>query len=675
MQAVPERALRPVPFSRYEWIALIGIVLVAALLRLALPGVVEFKQDEANLSLMARDMATGRSFPLRSIDSSVGIPQPPTSVYFFVPPYLLSSDPVFATQFTAFTNVLAVLIAYRVTRRYYGPTAAIVAAALFAASPWAVIFSRKLWPPDQLAFLTLLTLWAGLAGFVEGRRWGQLLFLPLLSFTGQNHYLNFVLIFPAAYLLWVGRDRLKREFWLSLPITLLVWLPFLLGPAFSALISSVRGGGGIFRAGSAPRPFGFSPEALANWWELLSGSGIGVWAGQRAELFVQGLSAVLAVIMPLWNAIPALAAAATFYLLIRAVRGQNITRPVDRTLIIWLVSTPLVFSFTWFPEFNDHYLIPAHAAPFIALGIGAAALIGALKQAAIRRGGIAVGAAALLIGVLSQQAVMHTLLDFVNTQATPGGFGTPLGYYMHARNLILRAEPKSILAKLDGQYIGYNDMTSVWNFLLYDVPTVRFLQDGIEVFPAESVMYLTDECTPIVDDPTRYMYFRYRPDIQTGLPEGCLQAIPLQDPAWSGLGYTPVETPVFANTAHVTHYRWQPETGCLSLAWRAERPATGPANDFFQVMAHFTDANGQTISGLQADGYFWNGRYWRSGDVIVRHLCSDAARDRAAEIGGVMIGLYTIEDSPTQGRLFHGIDVLDSNGTPIGRSFEIRLKR
>ncbi|PJF34303.1 MAG: hypothetical protein CUN49_16345, partial [Candidatus Thermofonsia Clade 1 bacterium] len=56
-----------------EWIALAAIMALALTLRLALPDVVEFRQDEANLSLLARQMAQGRTFPLYSIDSSVGV--------------------------------------------------------------------------------------------------------------------------------------------------------------------------------------------------------------------------------------------------------------------------------------------------------------------------------------------------------------------------------------------------------------------------------------------------------------------------------------------------------------------------------------------------------------------------------------------------------------------------
>ncbi|PJF36296.1 MAG: hypothetical protein CUN49_06240, partial [Candidatus Thermofonsia Clade 1 bacterium] len=151
-----------------ELIALVAIMALALGLRLGLPEVVEFRQDEANLSLLARQMAQGRLFPLHSIDSSVGVLQPPALLYYFLPPYLLSSDPLLATQYMGAMAALAVLLSYFLVRRYFGVMAAVCAAALFAASPWAVFFSRKLWPADQLALLTVVTFGTGMIGLLEG---------------------------------------------------------------------------------------------------------------------------------------------------------------------------------------------------------------------------------------------------------------------------------------------------------------------------------------------------------------------------------------------------------------------------------------------------------------------------------------------------------------------------
>src|SRR3990172_7139327 len=131
-----EKYMQPVatPIRRWELAALAAILILAGALRLGAPGITEFKRDEANLSQLALDLAHGRTFPLLGISSSVGVPNPPLSVYLFAIPYALSDSPILATLFVGLLNVMAVGLAWLVARRYYGPRAAAVAGVLYAAS-------------------------------------------------------------------------------------------------------------------------------------------------------------------------------------------------------------------------------------------------------------------------------------------------------------------------------------------------------------------------------------------------------------------------------------------------------------------------------------------------------------------------------------------------------------
>ncbi|MFQ3535853.1 MAG: glycosyltransferase family 39 protein [Aggregatilineales bacterium] len=642
-----------------EGIALAAIMALALGLRLAWPGVVEFRQDEANLSLLARQMAQGRTFPLYSIDSSVGVLQPPALLYYFLPPYLLTSDPLFATQYMGAMAALAVLLSYFIARRYFGVLAALCVAALLAASPWAVFFSRKVWPADQLALLTVVTFGAGLLGLLEGKRWAQLVFPPVLALTGQNHYLNFVLIVPALYLLWQARRHLTRYFWLGGLLALLLSTPFLIGPAFASLIEALTGGG---LARTASDGLTLSAESFASFAELLSGAGLVRWTGDHRALFLERLP--ISGALPLLYAVSALGAVSALWLILRSLARPDSRTPVDVLLLLWLLCAPVATAFTWFPTFNDHYLLPSHAAAYLCIG----ALVSDLLQAPklVRRAALAIGGAAL-IGVIAMQTWLQlAFLDFVGRYATPNGFSTPLGMYMEARAAILAQQPEGVLARLDGQYIGYNEQASVWNFLLYDVPTVRFLQAGIEVYPSAPTLFISDRCDG-ADGETFY----WRRDPITSVPEGCFH-FTWSAPTFDASGFTPLSSERrFANTARMTAYRWQPEAGCLALVWEADGPAYGVVSDFFQAAVKFFDAAGAQVA--DADGYFWNGRYWRPGDLIVRTFCASAARERADHIVFARIGLYTIEDR-RDGRLFHNVDVLDASGASIGQYIQIKLR-
>ncbi|MFZ0544708.1 MAG: hypothetical protein WAM60_04690, partial [Candidatus Promineifilaceae bacterium] len=129
---------------------LVLILLVAALLRMGQPGLVEFKRDEANLFSLALNMAKFQTFAVRGISSSVGFPNFPMSVWLYTLPLLVWKHVYSAILFTGLVNTAAVLGCWWLTRRYWGITAAFAAALFFAVSPWAVFHSQKIWAQNLL---------------------------------------------------------------------------------------------------------------------------------------------------------------------------------------------------------------------------------------------------------------------------------------------------------------------------------------------------------------------------------------------------------------------------------------------------------------------------------------------------------------------------------------------
>jgi 4-amino-4-deoxy-L-arabinose transferase-like glycosyltransferase len=210
---------------RGEWIALALILLLAAALRLGAPGISEFKRDEANMMARALDLARGRDLPLLGLSSSVNVPNPPISVYLFAVPFVFSDSPLPATLYVGVLNVLAVLLTWALARRYLGARAALIAALLYAVSPWGAIYARKLWAQDLLPPFVVLTVFTALLGYAENRRWARIAHWPTLALTAQIHYAAASLI-PLSFLtlaLWPRRIR-RREWlaaWLLAALTLL----------------------------------------------------------------------------------------------------------------------------------------------------------------------------------------------------------------------------------------------------------------------------------------------------------------------------------------------------------------------------------------------------------------------------------------------------------------------
>jgi hypothetical protein len=143
-------------------------------------------------------------------------------------PVLFSADPYWAAFMTALFNVVAVLLAYIFTRRYYGRTAAIIAATLFATAQTAIVFSRFIWQPTLLSPFVLLFLFALFRGVVERRKGWLFPALVLLGVMYQLHEITLLMavLLVAALLLSPHTIRL-RDIVLGLVCLLLLFSPYL----------------------------------------------------------------------------------------------------------------------------------------------------------------------------------------------------------------------------------------------------------------------------------------------------------------------------------------------------------------------------------------------------------------------------------------------------------------
>jgi 4-amino-4-deoxy-L-arabinose transferase-like glycosyltransferase len=92
--------------------------------------------------------------------SSVGVTNPPLFIYLLIPMFAISANPAGVSCCIALLGLLAVAACWWIGRKYYGPVAGLVAGAFFAVSPWAVIYSRKIWAQDFVPVFATATMWA-----------------------------------------------------------------------------------------------------------------------------------------------------------------------------------------------------------------------------------------------------------------------------------------------------------------------------------------------------------------------------------------------------------------------------------------------------------------------------------------------------------------------------------
>ncbi len=678
------------PIRRGEWIALMLILLLAAALRMGAPGISEFKRDEANMMARALDLARGRGLPLLGLSSSVNVPNPPVSVYLFAVPFLFSDSPLPATLYVGALNVVAVALTWALGRRYVSARAALIAALLYAASPWGAIYARKLWAQDLLPPFVVLTLFTALLGYAEDRRWARIAHWPLLALTVQIHYAAASLIPLSALALALWSRRLRRREWLAgLLLAALTLLPAALGayrdgwlspdawrervqtdPDHRRVVSrraldlawlTVAGtdihslaGPEQFRAYRDSVPdadalFALIPLAAA----VTAACWLG-WAGGRRKIADCGSRIANLIVRNPQSTFRDLRVPAK--VLPGNVPAKEERGGVQVVLAAWLIVPVLLFTWEW-TEVVAHYFIPLMPAAYLLAGAGTDALIVAIRPRGLRRA-LGLGLTALLLATVALQVyAFAALLDFVDGRATPGGFGTPLHYLLDIRAEILARSPADVIVISDQEVAPFDEIPAVWGALLDPLPSVRFV-NGMRtaIVPAGEALELI---APV-------------PGLQTCPDTACLrgsdaavfplragelpyalrpapQALPLSE-------ITAVEPARFANGATLTGYALT--GGAVALIWRLD----GPDERDAQAFVHALDANGVRLA--QADRPAWPGRYWRAGDTLILWFTLPLPPETAT----LYAGLYTLE-----GEAFRNIEVINETGAYLAQGAIIPL--
>ena len=212
----------------WEWLAFAAIISVGAWLRFSNLDLLEFKSDEAVASWLALKFVKGGMLPLAGLMSSVGVTNPPLFIYLIIPMFAVSTNPAFVSCCIAALGLGAVAVCWHIGRKYYGAVAGLVGAAMFAVSPWAVIYSRKIWAQDFVPVFATGTMWA-VHALVIGKKpkavfWALLLPLCVI----QIHFSGLALTATVVAILLVLRPKIDWRFAAAgVALAVLVTLPYL----------------------------------------------------------------------------------------------------------------------------------------------------------------------------------------------------------------------------------------------------------------------------------------------------------------------------------------------------------------------------------------------------------------------------------------------------------------
>jgi hypothetical protein len=576
-------------------------------------------------------------------------------------PFAITSDPVLATGFIALLNVAGVGLLWLIARRYFGFTAALVAGLVFALNPWAVLYSRKIWAQDYVNPFLLLALTAALWGYRDGKRWGQVLALPLMLFAMQIHFAAWALVPLFAWIAWTGRRNINLGASAAGAVLgILVLLPYLIGFAQTLQADPARISDVLDRSGGA-REGGLRTVVYAT--QLATGTDIETWIAPHVDPATFGRSATARTEAILLAAIPLLAG---IIAVVFKWRGWIVG------FSLWIL-LPIVAFQIGLADVWPHYFVPQLPAFALIAGIGAAWIIELTRSDYWPRI-IALALVFIVLGrvLLGQWSYFLTVTDYAYTHnialgTGTSGYTTPMSVLGQVRDAI-PPEIEDVIVLSDGDRVWFDAEAARWPVILRDdVRCVRTLPpDGMMVAPDSGFAVIT---TPSVSTGLHTLY----PGIgATTIParagEGSYRVAIYDAPSLTGGDLTPLPEPVtFSNGITLTGYAASQNRVDLrfTLPDAPDRSFYGALDHDYQFFIHLLDSDGERLS--QIDASFWSGRHWCAGDQLTLWRDLDTADASMLRVG--FYRLLDAENGTTQ-----AVDVLDAAGNPAGNWVDIRLE-
>ena len=634
-------------------LALMAIMLVAAYLRLSNLELTEFKLDEAHVCSKAAEFLDSGRPPLVGIGSSVGAANPPLFIYLTAIPVSLSRNPTVIAGFIALLNVGAVLGCYLLTREHFGEKAGLIATLLFAVSPWAVFYSRKIWAQDLLPPFVGLFFAAVFSTLVKRKPRQLILVFLWLACLIQLHLSALALIPLVALLLLVFRSRISLvPLLVGLLVFMLIFAPYIYYDATHNWINLRT----FIEVSRGPATFDLKSARYAA--QIISGQGYHALAGASFKEFlaeIMGFTWLNAV--ETWLLIGGFA-----YLAWQVLRGwhrrrmDGVSDEVVRftILLAWLL-LPVLFYVRHTTPVYPHYFILLYPVQFIIIGVFVARVLDwtnyqFTNPSAPLRTSLPIYKLTnlptlLILGLaLWQVHLTEAFYSFVDRNDTGGGHGLPVKYYLQAaESLEHLAEGAQVLVLSEGDNPAWHETPAVFDFLLQPKMSPRFInyQEAL-VFPHADTLYLLiPGDTPVVSvldeyageiiserislrgGPDTFRFYRFDAEFLASVKAS------LAD------GDTPV---ALDNGVEILGYDVSGEISPggdlrLALYW-AVQAVPDASYHFFN---HLVDDEGQRWG--QKDGPGYPAGQWREGDIVVSWFDIPIAPDAPPGEYWVLMGM------------------------------------
>jgi hypothetical protein len=570
-------------FATSLW-AVAGITALAGLLRFSFPDIVEYFHDDAMVTTLAQEMIAQRHLPTTGILSSTGIPNPPATIYALALPFALSSDPALAILFIMALNTVGVGIFALLARQIAGPAAGNLAALLYAISPWAVWYSRKIWAQDYHTPFLLAGLLLGYYGFATQRQrwWAQAGCLPVLLFAMQIHFAAWALLPLYGLLLWHGRRTLNwRALGASAVLSLVVIAPYVVGLSDTLARDPQRITSALSRSGSTTNP----SVLLQSLWEslILAAGGIDPLRANDAQWMpfpwlLTSLPIAIGMVYGVWS----------------LWRRHNL-----RWFVLWWAFGPGLLLVVPVIPVYPHYFVASIPALLLVAATGMIALWQKFQPHRLAAIGIAA-----VVGV----HVTHWYVVLDNVDRTPyqyPAFTTPLRYLQPVRDYLSNSEDVIVISQ--GMAWDINHEVAVWETLLRNrVACVRTLRDGYILYPAQRFTVLVtpdgagSELAGMAAAVGAAKHFAARG----------AEAYIAYDGGWVQQPYTAIAPAHYDNGATLLGYRLQ--ASGVTLVWALQ--GSMPRGHDYQYTVQALGENDALLA--QHDSRFLQGMHWCANDIL-----------------------------------------------------------
>jgi len=655
--------------NRRESVFILVILIVAAVVRMSRLGLVEFKYDEAQTARSALAIAREGQLPVLGMVSSWGPHNPPLMGYLLAPAFALSRDPRVATGWVALLGVAAVGMSYWISRSYFGRRVAILTAALFAVAPWAVFHNRKIWAQNVPLF-TLLFVASLLALVVRRKPWAL-----CGAFTSATCLVGFHLGGLAFFVILALVIVLFRRRISLLPLCVGIGLAMVILSPYLAF--EVRNGWPNVRAFLAAAGGQSTLDFQSLHMSALTMGGLHLedLAGEYHGEFVRSildlrwldwLEVGLFWIGLLWMVWRIVREAIKF-------RGYLPDPEAARMILLMWWAVPVAAQLRHSAPIFPHALSLLYPVQHIIVALLAVDWLAGCRRrwgercSRYLRRGVTVVAILLIVWHVY---LLESLLTFVATTDTVGGYGAPLKYALSAVNQVQElageARGSQVIAVLPGADPEYDGSGAVFDVLLEsgqrlvdgrntlvlpDQPTAYLIAPGSS--PGDEI--LSSLATQV--DPVRqvrggsesfYYFYWWQPSIV------------LPQVVWDG---APV---VWASGVELVGYDWtrgdlQPGGQVRwTLYWRVTQPP--PVGQDYHWFNHLLDSDGNRQG--QADGAGFPTVRWRVGDTVLTWFDIAISPEASSPPYSLRVGMYTYPDVAN-------VQLIDAAGNPAGEFIEI----